>query len=276
MAKTILITGCSSGIGLAAARTLYQRGYQVFASARKAADLEQLMSIGVNPVQLDLNEPDSISAAAKSVLEQTDGQLDALFNNAGFIQAGAIEDLSAEAIQRQFQSNVFGPIALTQLLIPAMRARGQGRIIFNSSILGVCVLPFRGLYSASKYALEAFADALRLELTDSGILVSLIEPGPIASNLRQNAFAEFKAAIDITQSKHQHTYQAMEAYFTNNVGDGALTLPADAVVKQLLHALTAKRPRTRYFTGFGSKFLAICKRILPTRTNDYIAFSIVK
>src|SRR5687768_4196250 len=176
--KAVLITGCSSGIGLAVAMGLKERGYRVFASARKATDVERLQAEGLESLPLDLNESVSIRAAVDTVLDQTGGTLYALFNNGGYGQPGAVEDLSRQAIREQFETNLFGWMELTNLLIPVMRRQGEGRIIQNSSVLGYIALKYRGAYNASKYAVEGWSDTLRLELHGSNIFVALIEPGP--------------------------------------------------------------------------------------------------
>ena len=187
-ARSILITGCSSGIGLASAREMKARGWRVFATARKPEDLKRLRDeVGVESLYLDYTEPDSIEKAARHVLEATDGRLSALFNNGAYGQPGAVEDLKPQVLRAQFEANVFGWHHLTSLLIPAMRAQKAGRVVFCSSVLGLVAAPYRGAYCASKFAIEALADALRLELAPSGIKVILIEPGAIATRFVEHA-----------------------------------------------------------------------------------------
>src|SRR5690554_7367565 len=209
--RSILITGCSSGIGEAAARTLRARGWRVFATARKAADVERLATEGFEALQLDLADSASIRRAVETALERSGGRLDALFNNGAYGQPGAVEDLTREVLREQLETNLLGTHELTCLVLPAMRAQGHGRIVHNSSILGFAALPYRGAYNCSKFALEGLADTLRQELQGSGIHVSLIEPGPIASRFRENAYRAFKANIDTEHSYHRETYRAVEA-----------------------------------------------------------------
>jgi NAD(P)-dependent dehydrogenase (short-subunit alcohol dehydrogenase family) len=175
--RSILITGCSSGIGFCAAETLKARGWRVFATARKPEDIARLKDgVGVESLYLDYAEPDSIAAAAEHVLAAMDGRLSALFNNGGYGQPGALEDIRPQVLRAQFEANVFGWHDLTRRVIPAMRANGEGRIVFCSSVLGLIAAPYRGAYSASKFAVEALADTCAAELSGSGIHVALIEP----------------------------------------------------------------------------------------------------
>lgn len=274
---SILITGCSSGIGLESALTLHQRGYQVFAGVRKTADLERLKSLGLeNALIIDVDDDSSIIDAVNSVTEKTGGTLDAVFNNAGFVLAGAVEDLSREALEAQFSTNVYGPIQLIRHILPIMRRQGHGRIIQNSSILGQLAMPFRGAYNASKFALEGFTDTLRQELRDTPIHVILIEPGPIKTALRENAKQAFQQHIDTEHSIHQSKYQRMRDYFNRNEKTSGFTADPELVVKKLLHALQSKRPRTRYKVGFITQILALLKAVLPDRTFDSLACLAVK
>jgi len=190
--KSILITGCSSGIGYSTAKILSARGYRVFASARKPEDVDRLKSEGLNAVELDLANSDSIQCALQYVLEQSDGKLYSLFNNGAYGQAGAVEDLRRDVLREQFETNLFGTVELTNLVIPIMRKQGFGRIIQCSSILGFVALKYRGAYNASKYALEGINDTLRQELVGSNITVSSIQPGPISTRFRANSMAMYK------------------------------------------------------------------------------------
>ena len=212
--KSILITGCSSGIGLEAAKTLHSRGYRVFATARKSMDVVKLRSLGLVVLQLDVADSSSIDQALTKLFETTDGHLDALFNNAGFGLPGAVEDLTRQALQAQFETNLFGAFDLIQKIMPAMRKQGYGRIIQNSSVLGLVVLPFRGAYNASKFALEALTDTLRLELAGTKIYISLIEPGPITSHFRQNAHNAFQTYINLERSIFKPRYERMKSRLT--------------------------------------------------------------
>ena len=186
--KSVLITGCSSGIGLCVAKGLRARGYQVFATTRKKEDVAMLKELGLNSLQLDLDDSISIQNAVKQVLHETGGTLYALFNNGAYGQAGAVEDLTRDTLRAQFESNLFGWLELTNAVLPVMRKQGYGRIIQNSSVLGLVAMPFRGAYNASKYALEGLTDTLRQEVTHTSenIHISLIEPGPIESQFRAN------------------------------------------------------------------------------------------
>ncbi len=190
--KSILITGCSTGIGLCVAQGLQDRGYRVFATARKKDDVKKLQSLGLESLQLDLDDSQSIQTAVKEILNRTNGTLDALFNNGAYGQAGAVEDLSRDVLRQQFETNVFGWHELTNLVLPVMLKQGHGRIIQNSSVLGFVALKFRGAYSASKYAIEGLTDTLRQELSGTNIFISLVEPGPIESQFRKNSFAMYK------------------------------------------------------------------------------------
>lgn len=261
--KTILITGCSSGIGYDAAVALKKRGHQVIASARNSADVNRLTEQGFTCLQLDLADSDSIKQAVAQMLKLTGGRCDALFNNGAFGQPGAVEDLSRDVLRYQFETNLFGTHELTNLLIPVMREQGQGRIIYNSSVLGLVAMRYRGAYNASKFALEGLADTLRLELHGTGIHISLIEPGPILTNFRQNSFALYKKNIDAEHSVHKASYQAMEERLQKEGEAVIFTLPAEAVTKKVIHALEAKRPKIRYYVTFPTYLFATLKRILP-------------
>ncbi|MGZ4979985.1 MAG: SDR family oxidoreductase [Methylobacter sp.] len=262
-AKTILITGCSSGIGYATAVMLKKRGHRVIASARKQDDVVRLQQEGFSAIQLDLADSSSIRQAVDSVIELTGGKIDALFNNGAFGQPGAVEDLTRDTLRFQFETNLFGTHELTNLIIPLMRRQGHGRIIYNSSVLGLVAMTYRGAYNASKFALEGLADTLRLELYGTHIHVSLIEPGPILSDFRKNAFALYKENIDPTHSHHKETYQAMEARLQKQGPAAPFTLPAEAVSKKVIHALEAGRPKMRYYVTFPTYLFAVLKRILP-------------
>lgn len=268
--KHILITGCSSGIGHEAAKSLHDRGHRVVASVRKTADLQQFKLMGIHCVLLDLNDDKSIETGLAEALQLLDGRIDVLFNNAAFGQPGAVEDLNRSILQSQFNTNVFGTQQLTNQVIKIMRRQGSGRIVYNSSVLGLVALPYRGAYNASKFALEGLADTLRLELNGSGIVVSLIEPGPILSQFRANAFAQYQQHIDKHHSAHRQIYQAMENRLTQTGPAAPFTLPAAAVVDKLIHAVEAKRPKIRYFVTLPTYLLATLKRLLPGRTMDWV------
>lgn len=263
LSKTILITGCSSGIGYTTAVELKKRGHKVIATARKSEDVSRLTKEGFTAIQLDLADSISIQQAVEHALELTDGKIDALFNNAAFGQPGAVEDLSRDVLRFQFETNLFGTHELTNLLIPVMRKQGHGRIIYNSSVLGLVAMKYRGAYNASKFALEALADTLRLELYRTNIYISLIEPGPILSNFRKNSYLLYKQNIEPTYSFHKKTYKTMEARLQKEGAAVPFTLPASAVAEKVIHALETKRPKMRYYVTFPTYLFAFFKRILP-------------
>ena len=266
--KSILITGCSSGIGLCVAEGLKHRGYRVFATARQHPDVETLKADGFESLQLDLADSASIRAAVDEILSRTGGTLDALFNNGAYGQPGAVEDLSREVLRTQFETNLFGWHELTSLVLPVMRRQGHGRIIQNSSVLGFVALRYRGAYNASKYALEGLSDTLRLELAGTNIHVSLVEPGPVTSRFRENAFRAYKENIDPTHSAHRKKYLAMENRLQTQGPVVPFTLPPGAVLKKVIHAMESKRPRARYYVTFPTYLFGTLKRLLSTRALD--------
>ncbi len=268
--KIVFITGCSTGIGYAATVELKRRGHRVICSARKDQDVARLQSEGFEALQLDLSESDSILNAVKQLLVLTDGKIDALFNNGAFGQPGAVEDLSRDVLRHQFETNLFGTHELTNLILPVMRKQGYGRIIYNSSILGFVAMKFRGAYNSSKFALEGLVDTLRIELYGTNIKLCIIEPGPITSNFRKNAFALYKKNINPELSFHKTTYQLMEERLQKEGPAASFTLPADAVVEKLIHALESKRPKIRYYVTFPTYLFGFLKRILPSSWLDYL------
>lgn len=268
---SILITGCSSGIGLCAATALKQRGYRVFATARKEADVDKLKTQGFESVKLDVNDSASIQNAIEQILQMTHGKLDALFNNAGYLQAGAIEDLTRDLERAQFETNVFGPMELTRAVLPIMRKQGHGRIIQNSSILGIVAIAYCGAYNASKFALEGFSQTLRQELRGTQIHVSMINPGPIASQLRENAYLHFQQTITpIESSLHQKKYQLLEDAYFNPKEKMKMMQTPEVVVKKLIHALESAHPRAHYYVGLPAQTLAFLHRILPDFALDWL------
>lgn len=268
--RTILITGCSSGIGFVSARMMKARGWRVIATARAPEDLRRLQADeGLEAVALELRDHDSIAQCATKVLEMCGGRLDALFNNAAFGQVGAMEDISGALLRDQLEVNVIGTHELTRRIIPAMRQAGSGRIVMCSSVLGFAAGPYRGAYCASKFALEGLTDALRLELHDTGIGVSLIEPGPIRSNFVATALAAFKANIDIENSPHREIYlkrvKSMEAG-----GRALFKLEPDAVARKLVHAVESAKPKRRYYVTTLSYVALIAKQFAPPAVLDSI------
>ena len=268
--RSILITGCSSGIGETTAYGLKERGYRVFASARQAKDVERLEAAGFEAVQLDLADSSSIQAAVEAVAEKTGGTLDALFNNGAFGQPGAVEDLSREVLRFQFETNLFGTHELTNRVIPLMRRQGHGRILYNSSVLGFVAMKYRGAYNASKFALEGLVDTLRMELRGSNIHVVLIEPGPISSRFRDNAFRLFQQNIDAEHSVHRQAYQAIGKRLQKQGPVVPFTLPPEAVLKKVIRALEARTPKIRYGVTFPTHLFAVLRRILPWRALDWV------
>lgn len=267
-ARSVLITGCSSGIGRAAALGLERRGYRVFATARRPEDVAELERAGLEALRLDVCSSESIREAVETVLGRTGGRLYALFNNAGYGQPGAVEDLSRAALREQLETNLLGAHELTCQVLPTLRAQRQGRILQNSSLLGFVALRFRGAYVASKHALEGLTDTLRLELAGTGVWVSLIEPGPIASRFRVNAYAAYRRHIDPSRSPHREAYSAMERRLTSVGPVAPFTLGPEAVLAKVVHALESPRPRARYAVTVPAHAFAALRRLLPTRLLD--------
>jgi NAD(P)-dependent dehydrogenase (short-subunit alcohol dehydrogenase family) len=269
-ARTILITGCSSGIGLVSARIMHERGWRVLATARTPQDREMLAyELGVEALPLDLSDPDSIAACATETLQRTDANLEAVFNNAAYGQVGAVEDLAPELLRRQIEVNLIGTHDLTRRLIPAMRAAGRGRIVQCSSVLGFVSVPYRGAYCASKFALEALSDAMRHELEGTGIHVSIIQPGPIRTRFVEHALANFRATIDIDGSPHRETYLARLAAMEAG-GKSTFKLEPEAVAAKLVHAVESARPRRRYKVTVPTYLAAAGKRLLPAPLADWL------
>ncbi len=268
--RSILITGCSSGIGYVSAKGLKERGYRVFATARKKVDVARLVAEGFESFELDLSDSRSIEAAFQETLDRTDGTLYALFNNGAYGQPGAVEDLRTEVLREQFEANFFGWHDLTCKVLPVMREQGRGRIIQNSSVLGFVALKYRGAYNASKFAIEGLTDTLRMELAGSGIHVSLIEPGPIETKFRENAYAAFKRNIDTESSAHREVYKAVEARLAHSGSEPPFTLPSEAVLEKVIHALEARRPKARYYVTVPTHAFGLLKRLLPSRLLDYV------
>lgn len=272
--KSILVTGCSSGIGYHVAHELKAHGYRVFATARKPDDVERLNMEGLEALRLDVTKPASVDAALAEITRRTGGTLDALFNNAGYGQPGALEDVSTEALTEQFETNVFGLHDVTTKVMKIMRTQGHGRIIHNSSVLGLISLRFRGPYNASKYAIEALADTMRLELSGSDIHISLIEPGPITSRFRANAYEAFKKHINTENTHFQAEYRKAVARFEGESGKDPFERSPAAVTKKLLHALESRRPKAHYYVTVPTYLLGTLKRLLGARLLDRILLKI--
>lgn len=268
MQKSILITGASTGIGYYTAHELKKAGYQVIASCRSLTDVVRLQQEGLECVQIDLANSESIQQGFTQAMALTGNQLYALFNNGAYGQPGAVEDLPIKALRQQFDTNFFGWCELTNLALPIMLQQGCGRIIQNSSVLGIAAMPLRGAYNASKYAIEGISDTLRLELAGTGIHVSLIEPGPIESQFRRNALAALLAHIDIEKSRHLDIYRGAITRLGKTGATTPFTLGPEAVYQRIIHALESKRPQARYYVTFPTYIVGFMKRILPTGLLD--------
>ena len=288
--KSILITGCSSGIGYTCALGMKERGWRVLVTARRQQDLVRLKDLGFEVFYLDYAEPDSIEKCASDVLAATDGKLDALFNNGAYGQGGAVEDLTPNVLRAQLECNVIGWHDLTCRILPSMRKNGFGRVIQCSSILGLVALKWRGAYNASKFAIEALSDTMRLELHGSGVFVCQIEPGPIRSRFQKHAIENFRKTIDIEHSAHRETYlKQMESHHGRALeGWGPETpeesrkrtggnwkpqyrLGPDAVLDKLVHACESTRPKPHYYVTLPTHLGAFARRILAGRLFDAFA-----
>jgi NAD(P)-dependent dehydrogenase (short-subunit alcohol dehydrogenase family) len=268
MSTSILITGCSTGIGYHCAIALHQAGYQVIASCRHPKDVTALQAQGLHCVQLDLNSCESIQQGLKETLDITGGTLDVLFNNAAYGQPGALEDLPTHALREQFETNFFGWHELTTLVIPLMLKQSHGKIIQNSSVLGLVAMKYRGAYNASKFALEGYTDTLRLELMDTPISVSLIEPGPIESQFRENAKRQFEKHINIDVSRHQASYKKTLERLGKSSPTNKFTLTPEAVLKPLLNIINTNKPAPRYYVTQPTYIFGFLRRVLPSQWLD--------
>ena len=267
--KSILITGCSSGIGYDAAHGLKRAGWRVFATCRAEADCARLRGEGLESFALDVDSSESIAAGVAEVLARTGGTLDALYNNAAFACPGAVEDLPRDALREIFETNVFGLHELTCRVIPIMRAQGHGRIVNCSSVLGIVGIRWRGAYAATKFALEGLTDILRIEMADTPIKIILIEPGPIASRIRANSIPHFERWINWRASPRRAEYEAnlLKRLYEGGKPD-YWQLPPSAVTTKLLRALESKSPRPRYYVTTPTYVSGIARRLLPTRLLD--------
>ena len=268
--RRILITGCSTGIGRRAAEMLAERGHRVVASMRDPAALEEWPHAHIPAVRLDLDDGDSIRRGHAEAVERLGAPVEVLFNNGAYGQPGAVEDLSRAALREQLETNLLGTVELTNRVIPAMREAGFGRIVQNSSVLGISALAYRGAYVASKFALEGISDTMRLELSGTGIEVSLIEPGPITSRFRANALRAFEQHIDWQNSVHREAYQSQLERMRKPGPAQPFTQPPEAVVKRLVHAIEAKRPKARYPVTVPTYLFAALRRLLTVRAMDRV------
>ncbi len=268
--KTLLITGCSSGIGLDAARGMRERGWRVFASCRKEEDCARLREEGFESPLIDYQDEATITAGLNEVLKATDGQLDALFNNGAFASPGLVEDLPTDALRDIFEANFFGWHTLTRAVMPVMRKQGAGRVVQNSSILGFVSQPWRGAYVSTKFALEGLTDTMRLEMKGTGIEFILIEPGPVTSKIRENAIAHFERWIDVGASARAGDYEKLKHRLYKSTGKDRFELPASSVTKKLIHALESPRPWPRYYVTTPTYIAGTAKRAVSTRVMDWI------
>lgn len=269
--RTVLITGCSSGIGYDAAHGLAKRGWRVLATCRKPEDCARLAAEGLESFVLDYASEDSLSAAMEQVMDRTGGRLDALYNNGAFAIPGATEDLPRGALREIFETNLFGVHDLTRRVIPLMRAQGGGRIVNCSSVLGLVPMKWRGAYVATKFALEGLSDVLRLEMAETGIKVILLEPGPVTSNIRVNSIPRFERWIDWQASARADQYRdTLRKRLYESRGPDRFELPASAVTAKLVHALEHPRPRARYYVTTPTYLMGTLRRVLPTRALDWV------
>lgn len=271
-ARSIVVTGCSSGIGRDAAFALRNRNWRVFATCRSASDCRELEAEGFESLVIDYEDEDSIEAAAETILERTGGTIDALFNNGAYAIPGAVEDLPRDAMRAIFEANVFGYLDLTNRLLPAMRRQGHGRIVNCSSVLGFTALSFRGAYVSTKFALEGLTDTLRMELRGTPIRVILIEPGPIATEIRRNSRPHFEKWIKWEDSALRDKYESrfIPALYDDSPSRDFGELPPSSVTAKLIHALESPNPRPRYLVTTPTYICAAIKRLLPTRVSDRI------
>ncbi len=272
--KSILITGCSSGIGHDAATRLHDRGWRVFATCRNPADCNNFIKAGIESVPLDYENESSIEQAVSEILERTGGTIDAVFNNGAYAVPGAVEDLPRDALRAIFEANLFGYHDLVRRVIPVMRAQGHGRIVQNSSVLGFVTLPWRGAYNATKHALEGLTSTMRLELRGTQIHVVLIEPGPITTMLRQKSCTWFEKWIDWEKSAHREFYERVliPRLFAKDVPKDPHELPPEAVTRKLIRALEDPNPNPRYYVTYPTYLAGLGKRLLPTRMLDHLLY----
>lgn len=269
--KSILITGCSSGIGLDAARGLHARGWRVFATCRQEKDCERLRGEGLESFRLDYADEDSIAAAVEEVKTRTGGTLDALFNNGAHACPGAVEDLPRGALREIFEVNLFGYHDLARRVIPMMWAQGHGRIVNCSSVLGLVGYSWRGAYVATKFAMEGLTDVLRIEMRGTGIEVILIEPGPIETKIRENAVVHFEKWVDWESSARREEYASLRRrLYDKKLKKDRFELGPEAVTAKLIHAIEAKRPKARYYVTTPTYLMGFARRILPTRALDWL------
>ena len=266
----VVITGCSSGIGLHVAEGLRAQGYRVLPCCRTEQQRERLLQSFERVVAFDLANNEQVEQGAQSILQITEGKIYALFNNAAYGQPGAVEDLTRETLEKQFASNFFGTHQLTRALLPALLAQPKARLIQHSSILGFVGMAYRGAYNASKYALEGLTDTLRQELAGTSVKVSLIQPGPVLSEFRANALKALKANVDCENSRHAQSYQQSLERLQTQGAAVPFTVGPEAVLKRVLHALESRWPKVRYPVTTPTYILGVLKRLLPARGFDAV------
>ena len=265
--QTILITGCShGGIGYATAKYLKEQGHQVFASARQQKDVDALRNEGFETYLIDVNNYNQVDLSLADILKKTNGTLDVVFNNAGFGQAGAIEDVDTKYLREEFETNFFALHNLTCQAIKIMRKQGYGKIIQHSSVFGLVYSKYRGPYIASKYAVEGLTDTLRLELEGSNIHISTLNTGPITSKFRENMVKTAKN-IDINNSYHKEEYEKMLKWQHKKI---PFNEPAISVAKVVEKIIDAKKPKARYHITKATWIFVALKRILPTGMLDKV------
>jgi len=269
--RTILMTGCSSGIGHHAAHALKARGWRVFATCRKAQDCERLRQEGLESFVLDYERPETIAAAVAEAASRSGGRIDAVFNNGAYAIPGALEDMPTDAMRAIFEANFLGWHELTRQVIPLMRVQGHGRIVQCSSVLGFIGLKWRGAYVATKFALEGYTDVLRMEMAEAGLHVVLIEPGPIATRFRENAKAQFERWVDWEASPRAAQYSnSLRKRLYAPPRKDRFELGPEAVTARLIHALESPRPKPRYHVTLPTRAMSLLRRLLPTRGLDSI------
>lgn len=271
MTRTILITGCSSGIGLDAARTMKARGWRVFATCRKADDCARLQSEGLESFPLDHDSSESVQAGVTEAMARA-GRIDAAFLNGAFALPGMTEDIPREGMRACMETNFIGVHDLARHIVPIMRDQGAGRLLFCSSVLGFGALRYRAPYVASKFAMEGYADCLRMELHGSGVHVSLIEPGPIPTEIRRNSQGPFEKFVDWRGSRHRSFYESVfrKRLYDESGTPDTFERPVADVTKTVIHACEHPRPKARYFITPATYIVNIIKRVLPTSLSDAI------
>jgi short-subunit dehydrogenase len=268
--QNIVITGCSTGIGLETSKYLKAQGIKVYATAREQKDVEMLKSLGFNALLLDVTLPTHIEQVIAHVLN-ADGKIDVWFNNAGFGQAGFLEDITTEVLKEQFETNVFGLHECTHQVLKVMRAQGYGKIIQHSSVLGLVSLSARGAYNASKYAIEGLTDTLRLEYYNENIYFSLLNTGPITSKFRENALKKLEQNVTIEASRYAKSYKARLSGENPKVPFNEEPISVAKVVYKIIQT---KKPKPRYYITKATYILGFAKHILPTRLLDKLLLKI--